>query len=263
MNNAQVNFINFFIVASSIMLLLAFCIVLFVIYYQKRLIKEELKHQRLEAEYKQKMLQAALESQERERSRLASDLHDSVGAMLSTIKLTLHPVVKAGNGEPLDHTKQLLDETIETVRRISRDLLPTSLEKFGLTYAIKEMCERINLSGVIEVRVTETGMPVDMDKKREVLVYRIAQELVSNAMRHSQASALKVHMSWSNHLLLTIRDNGQGFDYASLKDPGANRKAGLGLYNIETRVSLLGASLEYEAAQPRGSQFMIKIPVAA
>lgn len=263
MEPSKVDFFLIFSVGISVVLLLTFCIILFLIFYQKKILAEQLKRQLLEAEYQQKMLQAALESQERERSRLASDLHDSVGAMLSTIKLTLHPVVKSGNGQPLDQTKQLLDETIETVRRISRDLLPTSLEKFGLTYAVKEMCDRINLSGIIDVSIGESGEPIQMDKKREVLIYRIVQEMVNNTIRHSQATVLKVNMIWGDTLELLIQDNGRGFDYEGFKTRTEDLKPGLGLYNIETRVSLLGASLNYSKVLPTGSQFVVTIPTAA
>lgn len=263
MEPARVDFIIMFSIATAVMLLLAFSIILFVIFYQKRILSEQLKRQVMEVEYQQKMLQAALESQEKERSRLASDLHDSVGAMLSTIRLTLHPLVKAGNGDSLDQTKQLLDETIETVRRISRDLLPTSLEKFGLSHAIKEMCERIQLSGIIDVKISETGTPIEMDKKREVLVYRIAQEMISNTVRHSKANWLHVQLVWSETLQLIIQDNGEGFAYKGFKEKQTSYKPGLGLYNIETRVSLLGANLEYASVFPQGSQFTVKIPTAA
>jgi len=263
MEPAKVDFAIMFTIATSVMLLLAFSIIIFVIFYQKRILSEQLKRQKMEADYQQKMLQAALESQEKERSRLANDLHDSVGAMLSTIRLTLHPVVKAGNGQPLDQTKQLLDETIETVRRISRDLLPAGLEKFGLTHAVQEMCERINYSGIIEVQVSETGVPIVMDKKREVLVYRIVQEMVNNAIRHSKASLLKIQLVWTDTLQLVIQDNGEGFDYEGFKNHQSSLKPGLGLYSIETRVSLLGASLGYDSVFPKGSQFTVKIPTAA
>jgi signal transduction histidine kinase len=263
MEPAKLDFVVMYSIATGVMLLLALSIVLFVLFYQKRILREQLKRQVMEAEYQQKMLEAALESQEKERSRLASDLHDSVGAMLSTIRLTLHPVVKAGNGQPLDQTKQLLDETIETVRRISRDLLPTSLEKFGLTYAVQELCERINLAGIIDVQFTEKGTRIELDKKREVLVYRIVQEMVNNTIRHSKASLLRIQMIWTDTLHLVIQDNGEGFDYQSIKNRQSGIKAGLGLYSIETRVSLLGARLDHDAVFPKGTQFTVKIPTAA
>lgn len=258
------DFTLMFSIATAVMLLLAFSIILFVVYYQKRILSEQLKRQLLEADYKQKLLQAALESQEKERSRLASDLHDSVGAMLSTIRLSLHPVVKAGNGEPLDQTKQLLDETIDTVRRISRDLMPSSLEKFGLSHAIKEMCDRINYSGAMNVEFAELGASLELGKKKEVMIYRIIQEMVNNAIRHAHATVIKIQFDWGKYLQLTIQDNGEGFDYKKLRTAkqGSNGQ-GLGLYNIENRVSLLSANLEFDHVFPKGSQFTIKIPTAA
>ena len=149
------------------------------------------------------------------------------------------------------------------MRRISRDLLPAGLEKFGLTHAIQELCERINSSGIIAVTFAEVGTVIEMDKKREVLVYRIIQEMVNNAIRHSKASQLKINLVWTNTLQLVIQDNGEGFDYAGFKHNVSALKPGLGLYSIETRVSLLGASLNYDTVFPQGSQFTIKVPTAA
>src|SRR5687768_3477261 len=130
-------------VAIVAMLVMSGAIILFVVFYQKRMIKEQLKRQALEFEYQQKMMQAELESQESERRKLAADLHDSIGGMLSTIRVGMSTVAKGlPNPHSIDETKRMLDDTISSVRRISRDLMPSTLEKFGLTYAIKELCER-------------------------------------------------------------------------------------------------------------------------
>ena len=125
------------------------------------------------------------------------------------------------------------------------------------------MCERINLSGIIEVQLSESGHKIEMNKKREVMVYRIIQEMINNAIRHSKASLLKVQLVWTDTLDIIIQDNGQGFDFDGFKDHQKASKAGLGLYSIETRVSLLGAKLDYSTVFPKGSQFTVKVPTAA
>src|SRR5687768_3777625 len=122
-----------FSIATIGMLLLAMSIVFFVLFYQRKMLETKLKQQQMEVEYQQKMLQAALESQENERKRLAADLHDSIGAMLSTIRLKLGTFSRIEGilTNDIDQTKTMLDDTITSVRRLSRDLLPATLEKFG------------------------------------------------------------------------------------------------------------------------------------
>ncbi len=133
------NFILIFSLATVGMLILAASIILFVVFYQKKMIQEQLKRQQLELEYQQKMMEAALESQENERRRVAGDLHDSIGAMLSTIRVSLITQARRDNAdlESINQSKKMLDDTIESVRRISRDLMPSTLEKFGLAHAAK------------------------------------------------------------------------------------------------------------------------------
>src|SRR5690606_9392105 len=113
-------------------------------FYQKRMLANKLRQQQLESEYQQKMLLASLQSQESERRRIAGDLHDSIGAMLSAVRVSLSTLVRkeAQIAPDVEHTKKMLDETIDSVRRISRDLMPSTLEKFGLSFALKEMCEQ-------------------------------------------------------------------------------------------------------------------------
>src|SRR5690349_16559251 len=121
------DFAIIFSIATVGMLVLAGSIILFVVFYQKKMIQEQFKRQQLELEYQQKMMEAALESQENERKRLAADLHDSIGAMLSTIRVGITTIAKQlPEPQSLEEPKQMLDDTISSVRRISRDLMPST-----------------------------------------------------------------------------------------------------------------------------------------
>jgi len=139
------------------MLVLVVAIVLFVIVYQKRILQSQLEKQQLEANFQQKMLEAALESQENERRRIAADLHDSVGAMLATVKLGMGNMLRSGKTEDQDFTRSVLDETISSVRKISRDLMPSTLEHYGLSAALREFCERLQQSSDITFSFIEEG----------------------------------------------------------------------------------------------------------
>jgi signal transduction histidine kinase len=250
-----------FLIGLAIVLLLAFTIIVFVIAYQKRMLNEKLKREKLEVAYQQKILKATLISQENERSRIATDLHDSVGAMLSTIRLTLHATESQLNENNLfANSKQMLDETIETIRRISRDLLPVNLEKFGLSNTLQEMAERITQSGKVKVLFKEEGEKHLIKKESEVQVFRIIQELLNNSLKHAEATEIVLQMRWSDKLVLLIKDNGKGFELP--KEENFNEiKTGVGLHSINLRTKLLAGTLTIKTEKQKGSEFLITVPL--
>ena len=249
-----------FSVATAGMLVLASVIILFVVYYQKRMLQEELKRQRMEAEFQRMMLRAALDSQENERRRLAADLHDSIGAMLSTIRVGLSTLVRKEDISEaiIMPTKQMLDDTIESVRAISRDLMPSTLEKFGLVQAIKEMCERISYTAKVPIVFHESGDSKSLGKGKETMLFRIVQELLNNALKHSEATEICVQIVFEQDLQISVTDNGVGFNFIMQKDEKGNSK-GLGLFNIENRSRLMGADLTFATPESGGSEISIRL----
>jgi len=246
-------------VAIVTMLVMAGAIILFVVFYQKRMIQEQMKRQVMEAEFQQKMLQAELESQELERRRLAADLHDSIGGMLSTIRVGISTMARMlPEPQSIDQTKQMLDDTISSVRRISRDLMPSTLEKFGLIHALTELCERFQNTSRINISFKEKGPFVPLDKNRELMIFRIVQELLNNAIKHSQASQIIVTLAVDHQIQVTVEDDGIGFDAETIKREAQGTK-GLGLFNIENRARLLGGKVEYPSVKP-GSVTKLTIP---
>lgn len=254
------NFVLIFSVATLAMLILAGSIVVFVAFYQRRMLEEQFKRQAMEFDYQQKMMQAELESQESERRRLAADLHDSIGGMLSTIRVGISTMARAlPNPHAIDETKKMLDDTISSVRRISRDLMPSTLEKFGLMYAVKELCERFQQTSQIAVHFISNGDIPKLDSQRELMIFRIAQELLNNAIKHAQASAINVSIEMTNRILLSVEDDGIGFDADFFKNDSAGNK-GLGLYNIENRARLLGGEITFER-KAKGTRSILVAPI--
>lgn len=243
------------------MLLLAIAIILFVVFYQKKMIQEQLKVQQLEFTYQQKMMEAALESQENERRRVAGDLHDSIGGMLSTIRVGLTTLARQmSDPQSMEQPKQMLDDTINTVRSLSRDLMPSTLEKFGLVQAVKELCERFQAVSLLPVFFHEHGELKELGQKKELMVFRVAQELVNNAVKHSQATSIHVTIRVTDKLEMIVEDNGIGFDKVSLHNQANNGK-GLGLFNIENRVRILSAKLEFDTQPGQGTKITMTMPL--
>ena len=260
MEQSVSDFALIFSFATVAMLVLAGSIILFVVFYQKKIIQEQLKGQQLELDYQKKMMEAALESQENERRRLAADLHDSIGAMLSTVRVGITTLAKQiHDPQLLDLPKQMLDDTITSVRRISRDLMPSTLEKFGFAQAVKEMCERFQATALIPIHWNELGEVRPMDKHKELMLFRIVQELINNALKHSQATEITVTVSVGDEIELSVEDNGVGFDPSAFKTPVPGGR-GLGLFNIENRARVVGAAINYERGRKQGSKITLTVP---
>jgi len=242
------------------MLVLATAIVVFMVFYQKKMVQEQVKRQQLELDYQAKMMQATLESQEMERRKLASDLHDSIGGMLSAIRMGISTLGKSlSNPSSVDQTKKMLDDTISSVRQISRDLMPSTLEKFGLTQAVKELCERIRDTSGIQLNFNEESSPAMMPKTEELMIFRIVQELINNAIKHAQASQINVSVHLSDMFYLSVEDDGVGFDIDAQRNDRSHGK-GLGLYSIEKRANQLGAILKFDRRE-KGSKITLIFPV--
>jgi two-component system, NarL family, sensor kinase len=249
-----------FSLATVGMLVLAGFIILFVVFYQKKMIQEQLKRQQLELDFQQQMMEATMESEENERRRLAGELHDSVGGMLSTIRVGLSSLSKQlPDPRVIDQSKLMLDDTLSSVRRISLDLMPPTLEKFGLVPALRELCERFQATALIPIEFEESGSIREIDSKRELKIFRIVQELMNNAIKHSQATVIRIYVVAENELKIIVEDDGIGFD-PSQKFGASPNGSGLGLYNMQNRSRLLGARLDFDAQVKKGSKITLAVP---
>ncbi len=241
------------------MLFMASTVIFFIIYYQKRMLQNKMQQQALESEYQKKLLETTIESQEAERKRIASELHDGVGAMLSAAKLNLNFLKtfteNKEDEEAITETKEIIDETIDTVRRISKDLLPSSLEKFGLIAAIKEFSEKVNV-GITKVHFNHEEGDVSLPKDHELPVYRLVQEVVNNALKYAEAENIDIFLNNKEHFKLTIQDTGNGFDINAVRDDVTK---GVGLYNIENRVNMLGGTMKLESEPGKGTRYTIEL----
>lgn len=247
------------------MLILAIGIVLFIIIYERKMFHNKLRMSQMEKEYQKKLLRSSLLSQEKERDRIARDLHDDVGGILSAMNLNLQLIDKFGNSpekikEGLEQTSEMLEEAIKSVRRISQDLLPVTLDKFGISSAIKELCKRANHPDILDVTFMEEGTPFRFEKAKEKEFYRIVQELLNNALKHSNAKRIEIQLHWEpREIRLVVKDDGQGFE---IKSNGKHIKdQSLGLGNIETRANVLNADLNIISGKGKGVKINVSLTV--
>jgi len=229
-----------FIAGTMGMVLLAAFIIFFVIFYQKRMLQHKIQQQELASEYQIKMLQATLESQEKERRRIAAELHDSIGGMLSVIRVNvLTKLTKGVDKESINTIKEIIDESINSLRKIGRDLMPLSLERWGLVSALREICDQYAAASAININITEEGESKSLSDKQSIALFRVLQELLNNAIKHAETKRIDIHFKWTfDSLEIKINDNGKGYDFEHFKE----NSNGLGLFNIENRLKSIDAS---------------------
>jgi signal transduction histidine kinase len=254
------------LIITPVLLVLAFGIILFVFMYQRRMLQHQEHLRQLQEARQRQMLEAALEAQEAERRRVARDLHDEVGGLLALIRLNIGQVAKqcadtAAGAGTAERAKHLLDDAIGSVRRISHDLMPVVLEKLGLVQAVKSMAQAVPADSGLEFKFTHNLEQERLEARKELLLFRILQELLNNSLKHAQASLITVDLNKATgNVRLTYTDNGLGFDYkpASQGNGGAS---GLGLKNLESRVSLLNGTFHFNSAKGKGVKAEIVIPI--
>ncbi len=217
----------------------------------------------MEQERQLNIAAAVLQGQEKERGRLARDLHDGLGGMLSGIKQSLF-ALKGTALKPEASSAALgkvigdLDSSIGELRHIARNMMPEALVRFGLKDALEDYCDHLRQAGALDLHFQAFGMEARLPQETEVVVFRIAQELLNNVVRHSGASqALVQLLRDGKRVTLTVEDNGKGFDSESLE-----RVQGVGWMNIRSRVSYLDGLLDVRTAPGKGCSITIEFEIS-
>jgi len=245
-----------FVVSATLVVVLAALVALFVVVYQQRLAAQDARLQRLETERQQALLRAIIVGQEQERKRLARELHDGIGSLLSGLKLHLRhqqgqPELAAAHVQALDAACQQLEGGIAEVRRVSHNLLPATLESFGLVEAINECIQPLQ-SAALQVALAVEGPAKRLDQLTELGLLRVVQELLSNTVRHAQASQVNIRLCFSAASIgLHYHDDGVGL-------PATQATEGHGLRNIESRVQAMQGTVAF--GQPPGFSATIHVP---
>ena len=230
---------------------------------KEMLLQEELKNQRQQE--KLNLYNAMLQGQEHERSRIARDLHDGLGGMLASVKLKLsavattvdkHPIKKESNMELYTIINQL-DHSVDELRRVARNMMPESLLYMGLEAALKDLCDAM-INAELKVDFQASNLRANYPQPFQIAVYRIVQELLTNAVKHSGASQVWVQCSEEDEkLFISVEDNGRGFD----AEKDLSKKEGIGISNIRNRVEILNGQFEIDATLGRGASFHIQLEV--
>lgn len=216
-------------------------------------LRQKHRHQQELNQKQKEQANAVMETQELERKRIAEDLHDSLGHLLSTAKLNLQTL--PGGQKQVESSLQLLNQASEEIRNITFNLMPRALEEEGLVPALRELAAKVTNTGRVKVQLHVHNIDhVILEKQSQFNIYRIVQEAVNNILKHAEATEISIQLiGQSDHLTIMIEDDGKGFDTGS-------KKNGRGLKNIVTRSLWLNGHINIDSTPGRGTTITTEIP---
>ncbi|MES2689358.1 MAG: sensor histidine kinase [Bacteroidota bacterium] len=255
----QAGLTGVFLVGTTVIVGLVVFILLYIIVYQQKVNRFTKTLQQKELDKQHEIFNALVSGEEKERKRLAEELHDGIGARLSGIKMNIE-YFRAGSNEPgkglLDKVLTGLNEVIDEMREVSHNLQPEVISVKGLKHAIGEYMESLGRSNKHRYALYwDADQLVFKNSRDELMVYRVVSELLYNAHKHAQASTISLQISYDAGILqVMIEDDGIGFN-------AGGKQIGIGLINIQNRVNHAGGSFSLDSTLSKGTTIIIELPV--
>lgn len=256
----------YFVTAIGIILglLLVGFIVTTLFLYQRRQRRQEQEVEKLKDMFEKEVLRSQLEIQENTFKNIAQELHDNIGQMLSVVKLTLSvlPVEKEHLAyEQVQNSQQLLNKAIFDLSNLTKGLHTDRIAQVGLAESIRFELYALKKAGLLQVQFSVNGTEADFNEQKSIFLFRIFQEALNNILKHSQATALVVHLDFHEELfIMEIVDNGVGFNVEEKKS-SSRSTSGVGLKSLYNRARLIGADLTIDSKQGEGTTILIEMPI--
>jgi two-component system, NarL family, sensor kinase len=251
---------NYFIIGISTLLILGALLGYFI--HARNKIRQQAKMSKAIHDEEIKTTAAVMRAEENERQRIAKDLHDGVGQMMSAAKMNLSAITNEIEFKTEDQQQSferiisLIDESCKEVRTVSHQMMPNMLLKSGLGKAVADFIDKIDRR-VLKVQLNTEGLHESLDENIEIVLYRVLQECVNNVIKHSGASQLDISIiKDADGISTTVEDNGKGFDISQL-----SADAGMGLRNMKARIEYVKGTIEFDSSPGNGTLVAIHIPV--
>lgn len=204
---------------------------------------------------------AIIEAEEKERIRIARELHDGIGQQLSAAKMNLSAFetnLDRQSKQQFDKVVMLVDEAVKEVRSISHNMMPNALLRSGLASAIRDFVHKINVSDALKVELQIVGLQNRLESTTETVLYRVLQECVSNIIKHANATQINIQLIQHNqHLNMLIEDNGVGFDVKTI----GTEQEGIGIRNMISRVHFLSGTIDFDSTPAKGTTVIVDVPI--
>jgi len=254
-------FINTLLSAVVIIFIIGIGVVVLYQHFQKNLFIQKLKQEELRNIHQNDLLRANIQAQEEERKRIAHDLHDELGAVLSIMRMNIVMLEQQNREAPgnllagMQNVRQLSETALASVRNISHRLMPPQLEAFGLIKTLESVTGQINNTGNIDIQLNAPSALAELPWAVSLGMYRIIMELINNTIKHSGATQVKIDIYTMNeYVICQYHDNGRGW-----ADDHINK--GLGHKSIDGRINTLNGIFEFGTGQAGGFFATIRVPV--
>lgn len=253
------------ILSTSFTVLIISFIIIFIVIYQKRhqgFIKEKAD---LQTGFQQILLESQLEIQEQTLQTISQEIHDNIGQVLSLAKLNLGTMdINQPDQlqQKVDDSKGLIGKAIQDLRDISKSLNTDYVSEMGLVQAIAYELEMIRKSGAFTTSLKTEGLPVKLEAQKELIIFRMVQEVINNIIKHAKASTILIFLTYKpDNFSIAVNDNGTGFDLTPL-NAGENSKFGLGIRNLHKRAQLIGAHFSIASTLGAGTTVTLQLPLS-
>lgn len=250
-----------FIFGTLMIVVFVFALLFFLIQYKHRqrtyiTEKLQLKHQ-----YQQQLLQSRLETQEQSFQYYSQEIHDNIGQALTICKLNLHELAaQTENAKAIELARgctQILTQALTDLRNISHTLNGDYISRLGLKEALEKELQHINVTKKLQTTLHIEGEVLLLEAEKELFIFRIIQEAISNALKHAAARNINIMLLYKKeYLIVSIRDDGKGFDPLQL-----SHSSGIGLSNMQLRANLLSGSIHFDTAENAGTTITLQIPL--
>ncbi len=248
---------------TSLLLFLSITLFIFYLSYHKRKFKYTRERQKLQSDFQQELLRTHLEIQEQTFQNISQEIHDNIGQMLSLVKLNLNTADFSTELpaaiEKVKRSKELVSKAISDLRDLSKSLNPEIIMKIGLTEAMERELLIVAKTGQYEVNLSQDGDYYRLDPQKELIIFRIFQEILNNIINHSRAKTVNVTLEYQPEFFrLNVSDDGMGFDISSLE---CNKHCpGQGIQNMRNRAKLIGADIQFMSALEKGTVISVELP---
>lgn len=253
------------LIGVGIVFLIMFLII-FILIHQRKMIANDAKLIEKENIYNKAILNATIEIAEEERGKIARNVHDDLGMMLHALKTNISKIRRNINDvevayEALNNSDKIIENTINTVRTISSDLLPGPLVNIGFVAGISYLCDQINSNNLIAIRLITEVEKITMEKKNTIHLFRLVKEVLNNIIKHTKATTVEIKLTEKNKAFeIEIIHNGMGISNDSIKELAETSK-GIGLRSIMGRAQLIGATVDYFKFEEKPAKVIIKTPI--
>ncbi len=209
-------------------------------------------------------LNTIIQTEEKERKRFAKDLHDGLGPLLSTVKMSVSSLAQLEHDsstiEIVKNTELVINEAIKSLKEISNNLSPHVLDNFGLLRAIANFSNKINATKAVKINIDSNLKDERFDNNIEVVLYRVLCELINNTIKHANAKNISINLNKEeNYITIVYKDDGRGFDVKRMT--GLPSGAGMGISNVFSRISSLKGEISVESEKNKGTLAYIKVKI--